>query len=61
MLFLQLKSGEYLTIGENIAVQVFYDTANRIRVGIVAPRELAVLRGEVRERNGEARPKGIIE
>ncbi|MDE6591121.1 MAG: carbon storage regulator [Oscillospiraceae bacterium] len=61
MLFLQLKSGEYLTIGGDIAVQVFQDTGNRIRVGVVAPRDLTVLRGEVWERNGEARPKGIME
>ncbi len=61
MLFLQLKSGEYLTIGEDIAVQVFQDTGNKIRVGIAAPRDFTILRGEVRERNGEARPKGIME
>lgn len=59
MLFLQLKSGEYLTIGDNIAIQVFQETGNRIRVGINAPRSVAVLRGEVRERNGEDRPEGL--
>ncbi len=59
MLFLQLKSGEYLTIGEDIAVQVFRESGNRIRVGVDAPRDFAVLRGEVRERNGEDRPEGL--
>lgn len=61
ILSLPLKSGEYLTIGEDIAVQVFQDAGNKIQVGIAAPRGPAVLRGEVRERNGEVRPKGIIE
>ena len=56
MLFLQLKSGEYLTIGEDIAVQVFHG----IRVAVKAPKEVSILRGEVRERNGEARPEGLI-
>ena len=45
MLFLQMKSGEYLTIGEDVAVQVFRDTGDRIRVAVKAPRELPVLRG----------------
>ncbi|MCI9214846.1 MAG: carbon storage regulator, partial [Oscillospiraceae bacterium] len=34
MLFLQLKSGEYLTIGEDIAIQVFQETSDRIRVAV---------------------------
>lgn len=60
MLFLQLKSGEYLTIGEDITVQVFRDTASRIRVAVQAPKDMNILRGEVRERNGTERPQGLI-
>ena len=60
MLFLQLKSGEYLTIGEDIAVQVFQETGDRIRVAVSAPRDLTILRGEVRERNGAQRPEGLL-
>lgn len=60
MLFLQLKSGEYLTIGEDIAVQVFQETGDRIRVAVSAPRDLTILRGEVRERNGGQRPNGLL-
>ena len=60
MLFLQLKSGEYLTIGEDIAVQVFQETGDRIRVAVSAPREMTILRGEVRERNGAERPDGLL-
>lgn len=60
MLFLQLKSGEYLTIGEDIAIQVFQEAGDRIRVAVTAPREMNVLRGEVRERIGAGRPGGLL-
>lgn len=60
MLFLQLKEGEYLTIGEDIAVQVFPDSGGRVRVAVKAPKDLTVLRGEVRERNGAKRPEGLV-
>ena len=58
MLSLQLKSGEYLTIGDDIVVQVF-DQGGAIRVAVKAPRELSILRGEVHERDGE-RPGGLL-
>lgn len=60
MLFLQLKSGEYLTIGDEIAVQVFQETGDRIRVAVKAPRDVSILRGEVRERLGTERPEGLV-
>ena len=58
MLSLQLKSGEYLTIGNDIAVQVFQNGPT-LRVAVKAPREVPILRGEVLERNGEGRPEGL--
>ena len=60
MLFFLFFSGEYLTIGEDIAIQVFQETSDRIRVAVTAPRDLSILRGEVRERNGANRPSTII-
>ena len=60
MLCLQLRSGEYLTIGDDIAVQVFQDTGSKIRVAVKAPKDVTILRGEVRERNGAERPDGLI-
>ena len=54
MLSLQLKDGEYLTIGEDIVIRVF--TNSTIKMVIQAPREMTILRGEVLERNGEDRP-----
>ena len=59
MLSLQLKDGEYLTIGEDIVIQVF--TNSTIRVAVQAPRDMTVLRGEVLERNGEDRPDCVYD
>ena len=58
MLSLQLKSGEYLTIGDDIVVQVF-DQGGSFRVAVKAPREMTILRGEVRERAAD-RPDGLL-
>ena len=52
MLSLQLKSGEYITIGENIVVQVF-QVGQGFRVKIDAPRDVPIIRGEVKERTEE--------
>ena len=49
MLSLQLKSGEYLTIGDEIAVQIFEESGSTFRVAVKAPREIPILRGEVLE------------
>lgn len=58
MLSLQLKSGEYITIGDDIVVQIFQENNNVFRVSVKAPREMAILRGEVLERT-ENRPEGL--
>ena len=42
-------------------MQVFRDGSERIRVAVKAPRELTVLRGELRERAGTERPDGLIQ
>lgn len=55
MLTLRLKSGEYLTIGEDIAVQVFQKKNNYLEVAVKAPKDVLVLRGEVYEQT-KARP-----
>ena len=58
MLSLQLKSGEYLSIGDNIVVQVFRDGSAGVKVMVDAPRALPILRGEVLERSGQ-RPGAV--
>lgn len=58
MLSLQLKSGEYITIGDDIVIQIFEQSGSTFRVAIKAPREVPILRGEVHERSGD-RPDGL--
>ncbi len=60
MLKLSLNSGEYITIGENVIVQVFRVAGDRTYLAIEAPREISVVRGSVLEREGEARPKNLL-
>jgi sRNA-binding carbon storage regulator CsrA len=59
VLSLQMRSGEYLTIGENVVVQVFKESGPQFRVSIKAPREVSIVRGKVLEREGEKRPEGL--
>lgn len=47
MLVLSRKIGEKLVIDGNITVQVVRVKGNRITLGIVAPAEVKVLRGEL--------------
>lgn len=67
MLSLNIKSGEYITIGNDIVVQIFRDGADA-RVEIKAPKEMIVLRGKLHERTNEKpdvlfekRPKSLSE
>lgn len=54
MLSLQLKDGEYLTIGDDIVIQVSSNAA--IKLYVTAPKDKTILRGTVLERGGENRP-----
>ena len=47
MLVLTRKPGERLVIGDNIVVTVIEVKGDNIRIGIDAPRELKVFRGEI--------------
>ncbi|MBR2131859.1 MAG: carbon storage regulator [Oscillospiraceae bacterium] len=59
MLSLSIKSGEYITIGDNIVIQVFREGPDA-RVEVKAPRELTILRSEVYERSGK-KPGGLFD
>ena len=61
MLFLQLKTGEYMTIGEDVIVQLNDVSGNRCKLMIEAPREVPVMRGELLERAGAERPECVME
>lgn len=56
MLKLSLAPGEYLTIGENVVVQVYRAESGRAYLAIDAPKEVPIVRGAVREREGASPP-----
>ena len=60
MLSLQMKSGEYFTIGDNITVQIFEKSGSLFKVSVQAPREMQILRGSLHERTGN-RPDSIYD
>ena len=61
MLFLMFAPGDYLTIGDNVVIQVSKVEGSRCKLAIHAPREVSVLRGKVLERSGEERPDCVLD
>ena len=61
MLVLQLKTGEYMTIGDDVIVQLNDVSGNRCKLMVEAPREVPVIRGELLERAGAERPECVME
>lgn len=51
MLILSRKSNETFTIGDAIRITVLSIKRNQVNIGIVAPRQLAVSRVEIPERD----------
>ena len=49
MLVLSRKVGEKLVIGENIVLTVNRISGNRVAIGIEAPRDVRIVRGELHE------------
>ena len=47
MLVLSRKEGEQLLIGDNVVVTINRISGNRVAIGIEAPREVRVVRGEL--------------
>lgn len=56
MLKLTLLPEEYLTISDDIVIQLKRVAGGRADVAVDAPREVPIVRGAVRERGGGARP-----
>ncbi len=49
MLVLSRKQGEQIRIGDNIVVTVHRLSGNRVSLGIEAPADCKIMRGELRE------------
>lgn len=54
MLLLTRRTGESLVIGDNITITILSIKGNQIRIGIEAPKDIAVNREEIWERIKEA-------
>ncbi len=59
MLKLSLTPGEYLAIGDGIAVQLCRCEGGRAYLAVAAPREIPIVRGAALEREGGRRPSGL--
>ena len=49
MLVLTRKTGESLIIGDNIELQVIEIQGDKVKIGIKAPRNVSILRSELKE------------
>jgi carbon storage regulator len=47
MLVIRRRAGETFVIGENVEVEILEIAATQVKIGIRAPREVAVLRKEI--------------
>ena len=57
MLSLGRKQGETIMIGDDIMIKVI-KSCDSVRIGIVAPNELAIVRGELYEREQDEAQAG---
>jgi carbon storage regulator len=48
MLVIRRRLGESILIGENVEVQIVDLSSSRVKLGISAPRQVSILRKEVR-------------
>ncbi len=49
MLVLSRKEGEQLVIGDNIVITINRIAGNRVAIGVEAPREVSIVRGELQK------------
>jgi carbon storage regulator len=57
MLVLSRKVGERIMVGDNIAVVINRIAGNRVTIGIEAPENVAILRGELENVKNEFKPE----
>lgn len=61
MLCLTLSPGDYLTVGEDVVLQLDRLSGDRCKLLIDAPRAVPIVRGAVRERLGGERPASVYD
>src|SRR5262245_50079023 len=54
MLVLTRKTNQQIQIGDGVVITILQVKGNSVRVGIEAPRDIRVIRGELERRNDEA-------
>jgi carbon storage regulator len=61
MLVLRRRAGESLLIGDDVEIEVLAITAQGAKIGVRAPREMVVLRKELKitEQQNEAAAQGL--
>jgi len=60
MLVLTRKLGETIVIGDDIVIKVVDIHGKQIRLGIEAPTEISIFRGEIYDRIQEENKKNLI-
>lgn len=55
ILVLGRKPGQYVMIGDDIVVKVIRSQHGDLRIGIKAPRDVTITRGEIYEETDESR------
>ena len=61
MLSLQLRTGDYMTIGDEVVFNWTHLAGDRCKLMVKAPRDMTILRGEVLERTGGERPECVVD
>ena len=52
MLALSVQEGDYITIGDDIVIQIYAQKGKLTRIAIDAPREMPVVRSKLVEEHG---------
>lgn len=53
MLVLSRKVGEKILIGDNVSVTVVRVAQGVVRIGIDAPKDMAIIRDDIKDRDGK--------